>query len=1175
MRFTKAATEVLGHDIPTARDAGLEPPLTTIDALDEPTASNPLAGRLIETLVADVRGGGAVAVRITGAAADDQHCISVASEMTDLSEGVGTIEPEVRAAGGAGTGGVGQRPDLPIGETPIPGLAGEIPRRASETVGRGSAGTACMTKQRFLGGSIAFGFGLVLLTLIGGSFLVLERTWETAVHAADATIQNAALIVESVVNRQLLQIDGALVSLPALFATIAPDGQEVDAKSAARLLSGLNFQPFAFRDIILMRPDGTIWASARPNSWNKKFPIDQLGLNSAPWNGAAAVGGPIRNPVTGDWVLLVVRQVSLPGVGVLGAAAEVPLPLITKLFVAVGEIQGLRVALERRGGQLLVSQPYDEMQVGKPQRTAIGQAQASGIAFMLPSNSAREPTIGVIRSTLYGDVMISLTLDLKTATAAWARDRNRMIVLVTIAVVLVFALALTLRAALRQRERVEVERARARATLESAIECMSDGFVMWDSDDRLVTCNQQFQHLYELSADFIRPGARFEDIVRGGVKRGQYPQATDDIEDFVRQTVAWHHDNHGPMERELPGQRWALITERKTPDGGIVGIRTDITDLKRALSNLEVANERAQLAVRETELQNAALRERDRALQIQNVLFDAALNNMSQGLLMTDRNQRLIVCNKRFLDLFSIDPASFSTGVPMQEIFARMKTSDQFPDNVLENAYLKQRGLADGRESGTFIVSGEQGRSISISQRPIADGGWIATYEDVSEQRRAEEQIRFAAHHDALTSLPNRILFHIRLDEMIANLIYQDAGLALLYVDLDRFKQVNDTLGHPIGDALLVAVGHRLLGCVRDSDIIARLGGDEFAIAYVSTNIPTAAEHLAQRIIDTLSAPYQIAGHTIIGGASVGIALAVPGRMDADTLLKNADMALYQSKAKGRGISSRFETDMETQLVTRLAIEEDLRGALDRQEFELLYQPLYDLHSDRIVGFEALIRWNHPVRGTVSPIQFIHITEETGLIRSIGAWVVNKACADAMKLPPDIKVAVNLSPVQFETGDIVDIVAGALKSSGLPASRLELEITETTLLNKNEKTIALLYKLHALGLRIALDDFGTGYSSLSYLRSFPFDKMKIDQSFVREMVVRADCAAIVGSVVALANKLNITTTAEGVETLDQLKLVREMGCTEAQGYLFSKPRALEDFLDDFAWSSDSPIEVHA
>jgi diguanylate cyclase (GGDEF)-like protein len=1025
-----------------------------------------------------------------------------------------------------------------------------------------------MIRRHLLGGAISFCFGLVFLTLIGGSWFLLERTRQTALHEADATLQNAALVVEGVVNRQLLQVDGALVTLPALVATVAKDGQDFDVGSAGRLLRAFNFQTFAFRDIIMVRPDGAIWASARRNPWNGRLPIDLLGLNSNSRGGTAAVVGPIRNPVTGDWVLLVVRKVSVPEVGILSAVAEVPLPLITELFSAVGEIPGLRVSLERRSGQLLVSQPYDETQVGKLQFAAISQPQASGISFMVPSNLIQSPTLGVVRASLYDDVMIVLTLDLKAAMADWVRDRDRMIVAIIIAVGLMFALALTLNATLRARGRVEAERGKARATLDSAIECMSDGFVMWDREDRLVTCNQQFRQMYELSADLFLPGAHFVDIVRVGAQRGQYPQATGDIEEFVGETVEWHHNNQGPMERELPNDRWALITERKIPTGGIVGIRTEITDLKHALANLAAANELAQRSMAEVQSQNVTLRDRDRSLLIQNVLFDAALNNISQGLLMTDGNQMLIVYNKRFIDLFAIDPEMCFTGLSTNEVFAAMEGSGQLPVDLVEDIRFKQRVLADARQSGTFVVTSEQGRSIAVSQRPIADGGWVATYEDVSEQRQAEERIRFAAHHDGLTKLPNRVLFRIRLDEMITNLVHRNTGLALLYLDLDRFKQINDTLGHPIGDALLEAAGRRLLGCLRDSDIVARLGGDEFAIAYLSSALPAAAEQLGQRIIDTLSVPYELAGHTVIVGVSIGIALADTVEMDADTLLKNADMALYQAKANGRGICSVFEADMETQLVTRLAIEQDLRGAVDRQEFELLYQPLYDLSTDHVSGFEALIRWNHPVRGTVSPYHFIQIAEETGLIHSIGAWVLNRACTDAMKLPHDIKMAVNLSGVQFDSGDIVDIVYTALQASDLPASRLELEITETVLLKNNEKTVAILSRLHALGLRIALDDFGTGYSSLSYLRSFPFDKIKIDQSFVREMVTRADCAAIVSSIATLANKLGITTTAEGIETIDQLNLIREAGCTEAQGYLFSIPRPLHDILDFFAVSSD-------
>jgi diguanylate cyclase (GGDEF)-like protein len=1030
-----------------------------------------------------------------------------------------------------------------------------------------------MIKRHSLGSAVAFSIGVALVTLIGGSWFVLQRTRQTTLNAADAILQNAALIVESVVNRQLLQVDGALVSLPGLFAAGAREGQDLDAQTAARLLRGFNFQTFAFRDIIMLRPDGGLWASARPNPWNGKLPMDLFNPKTVSPDGTAKVAGPIRNPVTGEWVLLVVRQVSVPGVGVMTAAAEVPLPLITVLFSAVGEIPGLRISIERRDGQLLVSQPYDETRIGKRQQTMIGQIPADGVARTVPRDLTQKPIIGVVRTSLYPDIMIALTLDLSIAMEDWVHDRNLIIASVASAAVLLSALALTLGAVRRQRERGDAERARAREVLDSAIEAMSDGFVMWDAQDRLVACNQQFRQMYQRSQEFIHPGARFEDIIRGGAQRGQYPQATDDIEAFVQSTIDWHRNNRGPMERALPNGRWALITERTTPDGGTVGIRTDITDLKLALSDLAAANERAQHAMAEVQQQNVALRERDRAMHIQNVLFDAALNNMSQGLLMTDRNQKLIVFNQRFLTLFAIDPPSLTPGLGAHDIFAKMKAAGGFPAEMVENIHLRQRGLADARQSSTFVISGETGQSLAVSQRPIADGGWVATYEDVSEQRRAEEHIRFAAHHDALTKLPNRVLFRIRLDEMIGNLPHWGTGLALLYLDLDRFKQVNDTLGHPIGDALLEAAGRRLLGCLRDVDIVARLGGDEFAIAHVSSDLPAAAEQLGERIISALSKPYNLAGHTVNVGASIGIALAGSGQMDADTLLKNADMALYQAKGKGRGVCSLFEADMERQLRSRLAIEEDLRGALGRDEFTLLYQPLWDLSSNCIAGFEALIRWHHPTRGTIAPVDFIQIAEETGMIRSIGAWVLQQACRDAMTFPAGVRVAVNLSGAQLDNEDIIGIVIAALESSGLPARRLELEITETTLLKNNEITIALLSRLHALGLRIALDDFGTGYSSLSYLRTFPFDKIKIDQSFVREMATRADCAAIVGSIVALANKLGITTTAEGIETIDQLKLVRATGCTEAQGFLFSVPRALQDVHDYFM--ETSPLVLDA
>ncbi|HYZ24639.1 MAG TPA: EAL domain-containing protein [Rhodopila sp.] len=1020
-----------------------------------------------------------------------------------------------------------------------------------------------MNKHRVFGAAATVCIGLVLSTLVGGSLLFLERTRQARLYAADITLQDAARVVERVVNRHLLQVDGALISLPDLFPIAAQEGRSIDSTSASRLLRASNHETFNFRDILLVQPDGRIWASARPNSWQGRFPLELLrSLDAAPV-GAAALAGPVRNPVTGEWDLLLMRPVTLPGVGPMNAVAEIPLSLVTVLFSAVPEIPGLRIALERHDGRLIVSQPYDEVQIGMRQPAAISPIAPDGAPFVVPAGLFAVPTLGIARASLYPDLMIAVTLDLNTAMADWRRERKRLMAVVVVTIALLSALAMTLIVGRRTRERAEADRNRARAVLESAIESMSDGFVMWDSESRLVLCNQPFRDMYAVSADVIRPGALFEDIIRQGAELGQYPDAGDDIDSFVRATAAWRLNNNGPIERRLPNGRWALVTERRIPGGGSVGIRTDITNLKQAQASLEAANEKARRAMQEVELQNAALRDRDRALHVQNVLFDAALNNMSQGLLMIDGNQQVIVHNSRFLTLFGMDTSRIASAMSIDDLFAWLRTDGRLAMKLVDDIYIRQRQLADAVQPGTFVVTGDDNQSISISQRPILGGGWVATYEDVSEQRRAEEHIRFAAHHDALTKLPNRTLFRTRLDEMIAALGRRQTGLALLYLDLDRFKHVNDTLGHTIGDALLEAAGRRLLGCVRSSDVVARLGGDEFAIVYMSSNLPDAAIQVGQRIIGSLAEPYNLAGHAVTAGVSIGIALAFDAHTDADTLLKNADMALYRAKAQGRGICSLFEPEMEQELVARLAIEEDLRHALDREEFLMYYQPLWDLRSDRIVGFEALIRWNHPVRGFVPPIQFIHVAEETGLIRSIGAWTIQQACTDAMNFPAHTKMAVNLSAAQFDGGDIIEVITDALRSSGLPAHRLELEITETALLKNNEKTLAILSRLHAMGVRIALDDFGTGYSSLSYLRSFPFDKVKIDQSFVREMASRADCAAIVSSIVDLANKLDIITTAEGVETTELLDLVRAAGCTEAQGYLFSRPRCLREITAYF------------
>ncbi len=429
----------------------------------------------------------------------------------------------------------------------------------------------------------------------------------------------------------------------------------------------------------------------------------------------------------------------------------------------------------------------------------------------------------------------------------------------------------------------------------------------------------------------------------------------------------------------------------------------------------------------------------------------------------------------------------------------------------------------------------------------------LGVSEDIADRKRAEAQIAHLAHYDPLTQLPNRVLFQKHLVEALARRSRTGDQLAVHFIDLDRFKTVNDTLGHPVGDALLREAAERLRGCVREGDTVARLGGDEFAVVQTGLSDMSGATRLAARVVEAMAAPFDLQGHQVMIGASVGVSAAPSDGDEADDLLKKADMALYRVKGDGRGAFHFFERAMDEQLQVRRALELDLRRALQEGEFELYYQPFYSLGDDRVTGCEALLRWNHPERGMVSPADFIPLAEEIGLIVPLGEWVLREACAQAASWPDHVRLAVNLSPAQFRDRGLARTVVSALAVSGLPAERLELEITESVLLQDNAANMAMLHDLKGLGVRIAMDDFGTGYSSLSYLRSFPFDKIKIDQTFVRDVLKDRDALAIIKAVLDLGASLGIVTTAEGVETLEQLDALRGQGCAEIQGYFISRP----------------------
>jgi diguanylate cyclase (GGDEF)-like protein/PAS domain S-box-containing protein len=545
-------------------------------------------------------------------------------------------------------------------------------------------------------------------------------------------------------------------------------------------------------------------------------------------------------------------------------------------------------------------------------------------------------------------------------------------------------------------------------------------------------------------------------------------------------------------------------------------------------------------------------------IQTQYERLSAAINNMPLGLCMFDSEQKLIVCNQRYAEIYGVSEEHTHPGTPLEAILEhRLQVTADARGG--ENTTAERLAAIKAGKPWFEINEFSDGRIIAMSYHPLANGGSVAIHEDVTERRKAEERIAHMAHHDALTDLPNRVQFREEMTKALSS-VADGEKVAVLYIDLDHFKDVNDTFGHPVGDVLLRQVAERLRGCVRPSDAVARLGGDEFAIIQSAANQPVSATAMANRIIKELALPFDLDGHEAIIGASIGISVAPDDGEDADVLLKKADMALYRSKEDGRGVYSFFEADMDARMQHRRALELDLRKALALNQFEVHYQSLINLESNEISGFEALVRWRHPERGMVQPNDFIPLAEETGLIVPIGNWVLNQACRDAIKWPNHVKIAVNLSPVQFTKTLVLDVIS-ALSKSGLAPNRLELEITETVLMQDTDSTVATLNQLRDLGVRIAMDDFGTGYSSLGYLRKFPFDKIKIDRSFINDMDDKADSIAIVRAVTGLGVTLGISTTAEGVETIEQLRQLRLEGCTEAQGFLISKPRPASELAE--------------
>jgi diguanylate cyclase (GGDEF)-like protein/PAS domain S-box-containing protein len=681
-------------------------------------------------------------------------------------------------------------------------------------------------------------------------------------------------------------------------------------------------------------------------------------------------------------------------------------------------------------------------------------------------------------------------------------------------------------------EAVEIARIRAGAEaaiadagksherLREAIELLPQGIVFLDAEGRYILWNKQYAEIYNRSADLFAAGARLEDTLRIGVARGDYPEAAGREEEWIAERLAKMFEPGARHEQKLADGRIILIEERLTGDGGVVGLRVDITELKQREASFRL-------------------------------LFDG--NPVPMIVCALDGGGILAV-NDAAVEHYGYSRAEFET-----RAIGDLQAFDSDAPWAGNRSREEQaaRTWKHVKADGALIDLAIYSRELVYDEKPAV----LLALMDISERKRAEARIAFLAQHDGLTGLPNRNLLRQQMDDILAHTRRSGEKVAVLILGLDNFKAVNDTLGHSVGDKLLRAVAKRLRSTLREGDTLARLNSDEFAMIQSGLTRPEDAILMSRRLLEAIGDPFLLDGHSVVIGATIGVATAPGDGDDSETLLRNADMALSRAKNDCRGTFSFFEAAMDARAQTRRKIEMELRDAIQSDRLQPYYQPLIDLSAGRITGFEALVRWPHPERGMVSPGEFIPVAEETGLINAIGGLMLGRACKDAATWPDDVRVAVNLSPLQFRTGNLLSIVMEALKHSGLPAKRLELEITETLLLEKSSQVLATLHALRALGVRISMDDFGTGYSSLSYLRSFPFDKIKIDQSFVRDLGANREAQAIIRSIVSLGKGLGVTITAEGVETEAELSCLRAEGCHEGQGFLFSRARPNAEIVE--------------
>lgn len=989
--------------------------------------------------------------------------------------------------------------------------------------------------------------GILLIAAITvGTAMMVHNFRGHAIQSSKRELENAAVLLARHFDQQL---DDAEVPLTDLIDQIHQQGitspgdfnRRMSTAEVHRELAGKVSRLSKVAGINIYDADGILINSSETATVPHVTISDRAyfnALRSSP-NVAEPQIELVLSRFTGVWKTLLARKVVSENGAFLGVVSRAIAPAkFEEFFSAVALGRDATISMHHHDGTLLARYPHVDEIVGKDLKASLTPAattllnQGHGTAQLTSPIDGADRLVS-IQSLARFPLSVVATTTVASSLAEW-RAQTKFLVIAAILSAIIVAVTIVLivrrlkwqHQSSQQRVRLEKQR------LDTAVDNMLQGLTLFDQHRRLVVCNQRYIEMYGLSPDVVRPGCYLRDLI---AHRNDLGSIRVEIEQYCDQIVD-HAARGATVTLNTAEGRIIQITHRSLPDGGWVATHEDITERSRQ--------------------ENAILQQASELARI-NMQFDAALSNMAQGLCMFDGDKRLVVWNERYAGLYQLPPELLKVGTAHELIIGdrifrgllKGGTNASAVDQKIASLNRLPKDAASCR-----VDEFADGRFILVTRQPMDDGGWLATHEDITERRRAEAEIVHLARHDPLTGLANRAEFNTKLEEACKRLKRSRGSVTVMMIDLDKFKVVNDTLGHPAGDQLLIEVGKRLQATVRGTDAVARLGGDEFAIIQEGgTHQHEDAIALALRIINAISQPFDLNGSRAVLGTSVGIVLAPEHEIDPEGLLKRADLALYDAKSNGRNDFRFFRNELLEVADTQRTAEYELRSAIEQEQFELYYQPVVDVKTRTLCGVEALVRWRHPARGMISPDKFVPLAETTGLIGPLGEWILRRACSDAASWPEHIKVAVNISAIQFQKGNLFEVILRTLLETGIAPERLELEITETSLLENQEAHLTTIRQVKNLGISVALDDFGTGYSSVNYLTNFPFDKIKIDKSFTQGVLSRRDCKAVVASTLALAQGLGTVTTAEGVETEEQLEYMRAAGVDLVQGYLFGRP----------------------